>query len=86
VVINRYDKRATVSAQDVAMVTREPIAWMLPNDSQVAVDAINSGTPFTLRDGRLSAAVRQVAAELTNLRTLPKRPGGLLGRLSWRRV
>jgi pilus assembly protein CpaE len=86
VVINRYDKRATVTAQDVAMVTREPIAWMLPNDAQVAVDAINSGSPFTLRDGKLSAAVRQVAAELTNSHTLPRRPGGLLGRLSWRRV
>ncbi len=34
VVINRYDKRASVSAQDVAMVTREPIAWTVPNDFQ----------------------------------------------------
>jgi pilus assembly protein CpaE len=85
VVINRYDKRATVSAQDVAMVTREPIAWMLPNDAQVAVGAINSGRPFTLRDGKLSAAVRQIAAELTNVQ-VPKRSGGLLRRLSWRRV
>jgi hypothetical protein len=59
---------------------------MLPNDPHVAVDAINSGSPFTLRDGKLSAAVRQVAAELTNSHTLPRRPGGLLGRLSWRRV
>ena len=86
VVINRYDKRASVSAQDVAMVTREPIAWTVPNDFQVAVEAINSGKPFTLQDGKLPAAVRQVAAELTNTGTLPKRPGGLLGRLSWRRV
>ena len=86
VVINRYDKRAGVSAQDVAMVTREPIAWMVPNDFQVAVEAINSGKPFTLQEGKLPDAVRQVAAELTNSGTLPKRPGGLLGRLSWRRV
>ena len=65
-VINRYDKRASVSAQDVAMVTREPVAWMVPNDFHVAVEAINSGKPFTLQDGKLAAAVRQVAAELTN--------------------
>ena len=86
VVINRYDKRASVSAQDVAMVTREPIAWMVPNDFQVAVAAINSGKPFTQLAGKLPDAVRQVAAELTNSGTSPKRPGGLLGRLSWRRV
>ena len=84
-VINRYDKRASVSAQDVAMVTREPIAWMVPNDFQVAVEAINAGQPFTLEDGKLAAAVRQIAAELTNFETSVKRPS-LLQRLSWRRV
>ena len=62
VVINRYDKRASVSAQDVAMVTREPIAWMVPNDFRVAVEAINAGKPFTLQDGKLAEAVRQFAA------------------------
>ena len=85
-VINRYDKRASVSAQDVAMVTREPVAWMVPNDFHVAVEAINSGKPFTLQDGKLAAAVRQFAAELTNADTSANRPGGLLRRLSWRRV
>ena len=86
VVINRYDKRASVSAQDVAMVIREPIAWTVPNDFHVAVEAINAGKPFTLQDGKLSEAVQQLAAELTNTGPVPKRPGGLLGRLSWRRA
>jgi pilus assembly protein CpaE len=84
-VINRYDKRATVSAQDVAMVTREPIAWTVPNDFQVAVEAVNAGRPFTLQDGRLAASVRQIAADLTNV-SVPRRSGGLLRRLAWRRV
>jgi pilus assembly protein CpaE len=86
VVINRYDKRASVSAQDVAMVVREPIAWMVPNDFRVAVEAINAGKPFTLQDGRLAEAVRQFAAKLTNTGPVPKRSNGLLARLSWRRV
>ena len=86
VVINRYDKRASVSAQDVAMVVREPIAWMVPNDFRVAVEAINAGKPFTLHDGRLADAVRQFAAKLTNTGPAPKRLDGLLARLSWRRV
>ena len=85
-VINRYDKHASVSAQDVAMVVREPIAWMVPNDFHVAVEAINAGKPFALQDGKLAEAVQQLAAELTNTGPGPKRPGGLLGRLSWRRV
>jgi pilus assembly protein CpaE len=85
-VINRFDKRASVTAQDVAMVTREPVVWTVPNDSRVAVDAINSGKPFALDTGKLPAAIQQVAAELTNTAPTTRRPGGLLGRLSWRRV
>jgi pilus assembly protein CpaE len=86
VVINRYDKHASVSAQDVAMVTREPVAWTLPNDFRVAVEAINAGRPFTMQDGKLAAAIKGLAAELTSAVPTTKRAGGLLGRLSWRRV
>jgi len=87
VVINRYHKDATVSAQDVARVTREPIAWTLPNDFRVAEEAINAGKPFALQDGRLAAAIRQLAAELTST-SVPttRRAVGFLGWLSWRRV
>ncbi len=86
VVINRYDKDASVSAQDVAMVTREPVAWTLPNDYRVAVEAINAGRPFTLQDGKLAAAIKGLAAELTSTVPTARQMGGLLGRLSWRRV
>jgi pilus assembly protein CpaE len=87
VVINRHDKTSTVSSKDVARVIGEPIAYVVPSDYRVAVDALNLGRPIVMDDGRLSKALRHLGVELTHLgKPAAQEPAGVLGRLSWRRA
>ena len=87
VIINRHDKNSTVSAKDVARVIGEPIAHVIPSEYRTAVEALNTGRPIVLDDGRLAKVLRHVAVDLARL-TKPEaqQRTSVLGRLSWRRA
>jgi pilus assembly protein CpaE len=86
VVINRYDKNGPVSSKDIAKAVGEPVACLIPSDYRVAAEAINVGRPIVSEDSRLAKALRTAAAELVNLGKKDEQPGGMLGRLAWRRA
>jgi hypothetical protein len=78
-----------VATNDIERVLGESLKHQIPSDYRVAVEAVNTGIPLVLGDSKLSKAVRNLAADLAGLGKDPTQepaPGGVLGRLAWRRV
>jgi hypothetical protein len=53
------------------------------------VEAVNTGIPLVLGDSKLAKAVRNLAIDLAGVTKDPEKqpaPGGVLGRLAWRRI
>jgi pilus assembly protein CpaE len=89
VALNRFDKNAAVATSDIERVLGEPLKHQLPSDYRVAVEAVNTGIPLVLGDSKLSKAVRTMASDLAGIAKEPEpqsAPGGVLGRLAWRRI
>ena len=89
VVLNRFDKNAAVATSDIERVLSEPLKHQIPSDYRVAVEAVNTGIPLVLGDSKLAKAVRSLAADLAGIAKDPGNqpaPGGVLGRLAWRRI
>ena len=85
----RFDKNAAVATSDIERVLGEPLKHQLPSDYRVAVEAVNTGIPLVLGDSKLSKAVRTMASDLGGIAKEPEQqsaPGGVLGRLAWRRI
>ena len=47
VVINRYDKRASIREEQIEKTIRMPISFVVPNSYAEVMDAINGGTPIS---------------------------------------
>ena len=89
VVLNRFDKNAAVATSDIERVLSEPLKHQIPSDYRVAVEAVNTGIPLVLGDSKLAKAVRSLATDLAGIAKDPGNqpaPGGVLGRLAWRRI
>jgi pilus assembly protein CpaE len=86
-VVNRFDRRAEIAHADVERVIGDSVKHVIPSDYRVAVEALNSGRPVVLEQGRLAESFRTLATDLGDIRKqTPERPVGVLGRLAFRRA
>jgi pilus assembly protein CpaE len=88
-VINRSDKQAEISQDDIAKAVNLPMRFVLPSDYRAALAAVNKGQPIAqLQSNKLGQAVHEFARSLAEgrgpQRTAEGTPesGGLFGWLS----
>ena len=89
VVVNRFSSDAAIALEDVERTIGCQVAYVLPSDYAAAVEALNTGRPIVLEEGRLAVAVRKMARGLAGLSSEPSPPppsGSVFGRLAWRRA
>ncbi len=58
-VMNRYDKRISISPEKVGENLKQPVAGVIPLDERVVIPAVNRGVPFML-DNKTQPAGRAV--------------------------
>jgi pilus assembly protein CpaE len=86
-VVNRFDRRAEIAHADIERVIGDSVKHLIPSDYRVAVEALNTGRPVVLEQGRLAQSFRALASDLGGIRKeTPERPAGVLGRLAFRRA
>jgi pilus assembly protein CpaE len=86
IVINRYDKRATIRDDQIEKTIKMPISFLVPNSYAEVISAVNSGTPipFTAR-AELAETFRRWIETLVEKpeqvagKQEPKRRFGILG-------
>jgi pilus assembly protein CpaE len=63
-VMNRYDKRITISPEKVGESLRQPIVCAIPFDDKTVVNSINRGVPFIIENKVLpvSKSILEIAA------------------------
>ena len=68
-ILNKVDRRSTISAKDFESYLKHPVAAQLPMDEAIAVMSVNKGVPFVAdpraRTTALAQAVFQLADRLT---------------------
>jgi pilus assembly protein CpaE len=68
-ILNKVDRRSTISAKDFESYLKHPVAAQLPMDEAIAVTSVNKGVPFVAdpraRTTALAQAVFQLADRLT---------------------
>jgi pilus assembly protein CpaE len=87
VVINRYDKKIPVTAENIENALNMKTMLRLPNDFQQASESVNLGIP--LYDHDKNAAITRALIELAEKlspRPLAKPKGGLFGGLFGKRI
>jgi Flp pilus assembly CpaE family ATPase len=66
------------------------VTYRIPNDYRAAVQALNQGQPLAYTEGhKVGPSLKAMARELGGVATAvaePAAPGGLLGRLAFRRT
>jgi pilus assembly protein CpaE len=86
-VVNRFDRRAEIAHADIERVIGDSVKHVIPSEYRVAVDALNSGRPVVLEQGRLAEAFRRLATDLGGMtKRPPEQPSGVMGRLAFRRA
>ena len=89
VVLNRTDKQAELTPEDIEQAIGSPIAAKMPNDYRITLAALNKGRPLVLDNhNSLAAAFEKLARQLAGI-TVTKgarsAPNGWLGRLTGRK-
>ena len=88
-VINRFDRSAEITTEDVQRVVGGAVDHVIPSDYRGAVEALNVGRPVVLGKGQLAESLHRLAADLGGVqkqRTGQQRSAGVLGRLAFRRA
>jgi pilus assembly protein CpaE len=67
-IVNRYDKRTIISLKEAEESIGKKASWVIPNDYQTSMNAINQGKPLSVVDGNaeISRAIRNIAAALAD--------------------
>lgn len=78
--VNRYQKNATVELKDIRRALRMDKLFLIPNRYKLAADSLNAGVPLLEADGgsALTKALREVQRSLGDVQ--PQRREGLLAR------
>jgi pilus assembly protein CpaE len=87
-VVNRTDRRAEISQEDIERAVGGPITHQVPSDYRRALEAMNKGRPLALDNHNdLAASFKGLARELAGVPNEAREPRqkGFLGRLSGRR-
>jgi pilus assembly protein CpaE len=86
----RFDKASDITVEDIEKVVGMPVTYRIPNDYRAAVQALNQGQPLAYTEGhKVGPSLKAMARELGGVATAvaePAAPGGLLGRLAFRRT
>lgn len=86
-VVNRFDRRAEIAHADVERVIGDSVKHLIPSDYRVALEALNSGRPVVLDQGRLAESFRRLATDLGGIVKQPaEQPSGGFVRLAFRRA
>lgn len=90
VIVNRSDKQAEISIEDIKKAVAAPIRHVLPSDYRVALAAANKGEPLARNNQtKLSASfhdlVRSLIAKTAETDTATPEAGGFFGWLAPRR-
>ena len=89
VVVNRSDRQAEISLDDIKKAANAPIRHVFPSDYRAALAAANKGEPLAQStQGRLGASFHEFARKLTGQQAEPaatEQSSGLLGWLTPRR-
>jgi pilus assembly protein CpaE len=87
VVVNRFDRQAEIGHDDIERVVGSPVKHLIPSDYRVAIEALNTGRPVVLEQGRLAQAILALAQDLGGVaKEAQPRVAGVLGRLAFRRA
>jgi pilus assembly protein CpaE len=65
-IVNRYDKKTIISLKEAEESIGKKASWVIPNDYQMSMSAINQGKPLSVVDGNaeISQAIRNIAMAL----------------------
>ena len=88
VVINRFDRSAEISKEDVERVVGGAVTHAIPSHYREAVEALNLGRPIVLGNGQLAESLRRLATDVGGVPkpAAARRSAGVLGRLAFRRA
>lgn len=87
VIVNRFTSDAVIALEDIERTIGCQVAYVIPSDYAVAVEALNTGHPIVLGQSRLAEAIRKMARDLAGvLSEAPSSPASVFSRLAWRRV
>ncbi|MGD0275317.1 MAG: AAA family ATPase [Syntrophales bacterium] len=67
ILVNRHQKRASISTEDAEKSLKTRIFWSIPNDFQATMSAINQGRPLTVVEptAEITSSFRELAAILS---------------------
>lgn len=70
VVVNRFERKSIISLKEAEESIGKKAFWVVPNDFQLSMNAVNQGKPLSLVDGNaeITRAIRDMAAALAGRR------------------
>jgi pilus assembly protein CpaE len=70
VVVNRYERKSIVSLKEAEESIGKKPFWVVPNDYQLSMNAVNQGKPLSLVEGsaEITMAIRNMAAAVAGRR------------------
>ena len=73
-ILNKVDRRSTISAKDFESYLKHPVAAQLPMDEAIAVTSVNKGVPFVADPRAKSTALAQAVFQLSDRLTTELEP------------
>lgn len=69
-VVNRFERRSIISLKEAEESMGKKAFWIVPNDFQLSMNAVNQGKPLSLVDGNaeITKAIRDMAAAVAGRR------------------
>lgn len=70
VVVNRFERRSIISLKEAEESIGKKAFWIVPNDFQLSMNAVNQGKPLSLVDGNaeITRAIAEMAAAVAGRR------------------
>jgi pilus assembly protein CpaE len=70
VVVNRFERKSIISLKEAEESIGKKAFWVVPNDFQLSMNAVNQGKPLSLVDGNaeITRTIRDMAAALAGRR------------------
>jgi pilus assembly protein CpaE len=72
VVVNRFERKSIISLKEAEESIGKKAFWVVPNDFQLSMNAVNQGKPLSLVDGNaeITRAIRDMAAAVAGKRPI----------------
>jgi pilus assembly protein CpaE len=78
VVVNRFERRSIISLKEAEESIGKKAFWIVPNDFQLSMNAVNQGKPLSLVDGNaeITKAIAEMAAAVAGRRQVDVKDRG----------